>query len=69
MVGENISVIDTGYAVAKEVKRRLGIESLLSSSTDYGNNLFYTSGNPDKVETAINTLWGAQNNVSSLNSD
>ena len=66
IAGEHILVIDTGYAVAKEVKRRLVNENLLSTSSNIGNDRFYTSGDQYKAEETMNKLWGSPIIVSPL---
>jgi len=66
ITGEDISVIDTSFAVTKEVKRRLSSQNMLSNSAINGTEYFYTSGNSDKVKEAINKLWGSPVKVSLL---
>ena len=57
MAGSQVRVIDTGVAVAKEVCRRLGQADLLADGDKPNLQQFWTSGDPDKMQTLLNALW------------
>lgn len=62
VVGDRAEVIDTAIPVAAELKRRLSSPHQLNSQYMDENNAhskvtFWTSGDPNKLEKSINTLW------------
>lgn len=57
IAGNNITVIDTGEAVARYVGRVLAQQDLINPDVKKGTETFYTSGNPDVVGPVINKLW------------
>ncbi|NTW04919.1 MAG: glutamate racemase [Peptococcaceae bacterium] len=61
ILGENVNIIDTGHAVAKQINRILSINNLKNSKSTPGKESFFTSGNPQGVKTVIDKLW--QSNV------
>lgn len=63
LVGENVEVIETGTAVAKQVVRRLTDEHHLASCTHPGRDIFYTSGDISVAENIVSYLWGRQERV------
>jgi len=58
VAGENISIIKTDAAVAKEVARRLSSGGLLASDNHAGNDEFWTSGSLTAYYQQIELLWG-----------
>lgn len=58
IAGEDILIVDTGEAVAREVVRRLGEAKLISESNEEGNEVFLTSGKPERVGAVIDRIWG-----------
>lgn len=58
IAGEEILIIDTGEAVARETVRRLDEAKLISESNKGGNEFFWTSGKAESVGTVINRIWG-----------
>jgi glutamate racemase len=68
MVGEQVVIIDTGAAVAKQLKRRLpevlSTDAQFDSSTD-----FYTTGDPRQAEKIMAHLWGESIQVRALPSE
>lgn len=58
VAGEAVHVVDSSTAVAKQVRRRLERENLLSGREDKGAEVFYTSGVPLQVEPVVAKLWG-----------
>jgi glutamate racemase len=57
VAGPQVAIIDTGDAVAREVRRRLEQEKLLSENHDSGTEQFWTSGSPDEVQKTLSRLW------------
>ena len=59
VAGENITLIDTGAAVARELRRRIESElpPALHGETAAAMEIFYTSGNPDRVSHIVSLLW------------
>ena len=58
IVGENISLIDTGVAVAKQLKRQLEDKNLLSTSNQKAEVHFWTNSDSKKAKQVIEALWG-----------
>lgn len=57
IVGPNVAIVDTGAAVAKEVKRRLHSDNLLQLETRNGDEQFFTSAELSVVAAVIQQLW------------
>lgn len=57
LVGAEVSIIETGEAVAREVKRRLGQHDLLNSVARNGGEAFWSSGDGVAVQRVISQLW------------
>ena len=59
VVGENIVLVETGAAVARELRRRVDTElsPKLSCSTDV---MFFTSGDVVRTSRTISMLWGSE---------
>lgn len=58
IAGANVAIINTDLAVAKETARRLGKDTLLSTSNSPGETHFWTSGAADVASKQISLLWG-----------
>ncbi len=58
LAGKNISVIDSGRAVAQQVVRVLKKHGLLRHPTLKGKEYFFTSSEPGVVEPVVRLLWG-----------
>jgi glutamate racemase len=58
IVGENISLIDTGAAVAKQLKRQLEEKDLLSASQEKAEVHFWTNSEAKNAEQVTEKLWG-----------
>ena len=58
IAGPGIAVIDTGTAVARQLRRVLEAEELLRSHGT-GTARFWTSGEPARLQPVIARLWGA----------
>ena len=69
IVGETVEVIDTGEAVAREVKRRLTEVDLSNSDSHCGNEVFWTSNNIPQTQEAMSALWGHEIVVKIMDAD
>ena len=65
-IGENITVIDTGNAVAREVVRRLQESGLMEENNKTGTEQFWTSGTLENIQAVIERLWNGKVTVRSL---
>ena len=59
IVGENITLIETGAAVAKQLKTKLDAENLLSGSQKKAEVVFWTNGEDVNTTQVTEKLWGA----------
>jgi len=66
IVGENVRVIDPAPAVAKQVKRLLETDELLSQNQGEGNIRFMTSGEADSVRGSLKLLLGIDGEIESV---
>lgn len=57
LVGQQVTLIDTGAAVARQLQRRLESE-LPQRKTQYAPATFFTSGDVDEATRIMTTLWG-----------
>jgi glutamate racemase len=57
VAGESVAIIDPGDAVARELKRQLEREMLLSDGATSGSVRFVTTGEPEAVRGVIEALW------------
>jgi glutamate racemase len=57
VTGENITLVDTGAAVARELKRRIESELPNRASGD-ATAQFFTSGDVEHATRIISLLWG-----------
>lgn len=55
--GEKVTIIDTGLAVAKQTVRVLEQKQILNRQGSVGNEVFYTSGDPEAVNEVVAKLW------------
>ncbi|MFT3931555.1 MAG: glutamate racemase [Spongiibacteraceae bacterium] len=58
IIGHEIAIIDTGPAVAKELKRRLESTQLLCTDDRLGGEIFWTSGDLSQSQVIHAQLWG-----------
>lgn len=63
IVGRKVVLVDTGMAVAKELRRRLLQSDLLSDSLGKGRISFFTSGNVDDQQILLSKYWGSEIDV------
>lgn len=61
VVGDQIALVDTGAAVARELKRRVDAElPPCSDSKATGSATFYTSGDEEHASRIMSALWGSE---------
>ena len=58
VVGEGVTVIDTGEAVAKHLQATLEVQSLLTSTEEEADVLVWTNNTAADRDTVIQQLWG-----------
>lgn len=58
MLQSNVSVIDSGAGVARQVARVLQGRKLAAGEGVAGREHFYTSGDPEDVQGVVQFLWG-----------
>ena len=63
IVGEKVRVIDPAPAVAKQAKRLLEAGGMRNDSTARGSVRFYTSGDPNALESLLPVLLGEGGDV------
>jgi glutamate racemase len=66
IVGSKVALIDTGAAVAKQLKRQLQEKGLLSSIPQIAQVHFWTNSEIDNPAQVIETLWGRAAHVDHL---
>ena len=57
IVGEQMHILSTGVAVAKQVKNQLDEKSILNQQTEQGEELFWTSGDAQQVSAMASLLF------------
>lgn len=57
IVGPNVTLIDTGAAVAKRLQQVLEQQKMLNAATEAGDYVFLTSGT-EETELVMQQLWG-----------
>ncbi len=63
IVGPEVVIVDTGMAVAKELKRRLQADDLESDAKVKGRVSFFTSGNVEDQQIILSRYWGEEISV------
>jgi glutamate racemase len=58
IVGDRITLIDTGAAVAKQLKNKLEEKGLLSTSQQKAEVLFWTNSEAENASQVTEKLWG-----------
>lgn len=66
VVGKDVSIIDTGEAVSRQLSRVLAKRNLLNIESQKGTERFWTSGEVLPAQQVISTLWGHPVRVESL---
>jgi glutamate racemase len=67
LVGNRSVLIDTGAAVAKELKRRSEEAGLLNGSDQLGNVSFWSNSRDPNAEEIMMRLWGKQADFAAIN--
>lgn len=57
VVGERVSLIDTGAAVARQLQKRLAELDLLSRGAQFGHVRFWTNSHAENAKQVIEGLW------------
>lgn len=63
VVGEEVTLIDTGAAVAKQLKRQLEEADLQTNQTSLGEVRFFTNSPSEQAKQVIEMLWGRRAQV------
>ncbi len=63
IVGENVTLIDTGAAVARHLQKRLADLGLLSQQQESGVVSFWTNSQAEDARLVIEALWGKSGQV------
>lgn len=66
IAGPNVTIIDTGAAVSKELARRLNAEHIVNNRNNTGSEFFWTSGEIVEYRSVISSLWGKDINLQKL---
>ncbi|WP_245234365.1 glutamate racemase [Methylotenera oryzisoli] len=66
VVGERVSLIDTGAAVAKQLQKRLAALDLLTSDLQTGSVQFWTNSAAENARQVVESLWRQPAQVSLL---
>ena len=66
LAGEEVDIVDTGYAVATQLKRRLEENDLLSTSSEPGNERFWSSGPLDEMRELLRRFWAQEADLETL---
>jgi glutamate racemase len=60
IVGDQVAIIDTGPAVARELKRRLEQENLLRAHSGGGIERFWSNDKLSRRERIVAHMWGSE---------
>jgi glutamate racemase len=63
VAGREVAILETGEAVARQLRRRLAEEGLLKEGARPGRERFFTSGEPEAVASVVRKLWGPEASV------
>ncbi|NJL87322.1 MAG: glutamate racemase [Leptolyngbyaceae cyanobacterium SM1_1_3] len=66
VVGANITLIDTGTAVTRQLSNILAAQKLLNPSAQPGHEQFWTSGEVKKAQAVFRVLWRKPINLQPL---
>jgi len=58
IVGDQVTLIDTGAAVARHLQNRLAVMNLLADKTQNGEVRFWTNSTAAEAKVVIEMLWG-----------
>ncbi|MBV5309394.1 glutamate racemase [Chromatium okenii] len=60
LVGPTVTILDSGAAVARQVRRRLNEAALLAPSSQYGQEWFWTTGELVQTQMLLTQLWNTE---------
>lgn len=63
IAGQGITIIDTGEAVARQVKKVISLQGMENQGDKTGTEIFHTSGDAVEVKSVIKKLWGGNPEV------
>lgn len=66
LLGPEVSLIDTGAAVANQVQRKLAERAMLADESKTGHEQFWASGDLEVVRHSLNLLWPGCSGVTAL---
>ena len=66
LVGEDVAVVETGEAVARQLRRRLDAAGLLAPDGPVAGETFWTTGDPAVGAPALARLWSRQSSLQPL---
>jgi glutamate racemase len=66
IAGDDISIVDTGNAIARELKRQLYAHRLLNDDHQDGVVQFWSTGDAAAVQPVMSRLWGEKLSLGSL---
>ena len=66
VAGPSVSLIDSAGPVARELRRRLQVNGLLTTEPRTGTETFWTTGFPEQVAAVIEQLWARKVDVRAI---
>jgi glutamate racemase len=66
ITGDGVCIVDTGDAIARELKRQLHTHRLLSENHQDGSVQFWSTGDVAAVQPLMSRLWGEKTSLNSL---
>ena len=66
VAGPSVSLIDSAGPVARELRRRLQVNGLLTTEPRTGTETFWTTGSPEQVAAVIEQLWARKVDVRAI---
>lgn len=66
IAGDDVAIVDTGDAIARELKQQLQTRSLLSGNQQYGSVQFWSTGDTAAVQPVLSRLWDEKLNLCSI---
>lgn len=66
IINSDMTLVDTGAAVARHLRRRLEECGLLQQVASAGSGRFWTTGNVDRASQVMRRLWGSRLEVEAL---
>ncbi|MDT8397129.1 MAG: glutamate racemase [Pseudomonadales bacterium] len=66
IAGSQVQIMDTGFAVARELQRRLAEQGSLQEGLETGQIRFYSSGSPAQQQALMSHYWGREVKVALL---